>query len=247
VTADERWQIRVAAVGDLHIEADAAAEWRRAFEPVSDEADALLLAGDLTQGGVAAEAQALAEVLADVAVPVFAVLGNHDLDAGQADRVRLILEHAGACVLEGDGATLEVRGHTLGIAGTVGFGAGFLGADAANFGEAEMKRFVARSRRLADSLEAALAALDSEVRIALTHYAPVSDTLQGERREIYPFLGSHFLGAAIDATGADLALHGHAHLGSEEGKTPGGVVVRNVAEPVIRAPYRVFRFADGGP
>src|SRR5262249_41566389 len=114
------------------------------------------------------------------------------------------------------------------------------------FGEPEMKRFVARSRRLADSLEAALASLDAEVRIALTHYAPVPDTLQGERREIYPFLGSRFLAEAIDATGADLALHGHAHLGSEEGKTPGGVVVRNVAEPVIGVPYRVFRFSDEG-
>ena len=246
MTPEPRWEIRVAAVGDLHVESSAA-DWRRALEPVSDHADALLLAGDLTQHGVAAEADTLAEALAEVAVPVFAVLGNHDLDANQSARVRRALERAGTCVLEGDAATLDVRGHTLGIAGTVGFGAGFLGAEASDFGEPEMRRFVGRSRRLADSLEAALASLDAEVRIALTHYAPVPDTLQGERREIHPFLGSHYLGAAIDAIGADLALHGHAHLGTEEGKTPGGVVVRNVAEPVIRAPYRVFRFADRGP
>lgn len=247
MTSQPSWEIRVAAVGDLHVEPEVSGDWRQALEPVSDQADALLLAGDLTQGGTAEEAAALAAALAEVAIPVFAVLGNHDLDACHSDWLRRILERAHVCVLEGDAAALDVRGHTLGIAGTIGFGGGFLGAEAADFGEAEMKSFVGRSRRLADSLEAALASLDAEVRIALTHYAPVADTLQGERREIHPFLGSHFLGTAIDATGADLALHGHAHLGCEEGKTPGGVIVRNVAQPVIRAPYRVFRFGGFGP
>jgi Icc-related predicted phosphoesterase len=237
------WEIRVAAAGDLHVDEGVAAPWLRALEPVSDEADALLLAGDLTQIGVAAEAEALAAVLAPIAIPVYAVLGNHDLHSNQGDRVRRILERVGVCVLEGDSATLTVRGHTIGIAGTVGFGGGFPGAECSDFGEPEMKQFVGRSRRLADALQAALSELDSDVRIALTHYAPVPETLHGERREIYPFLGSHYLGRAIDATGADMAIHGHAHLGSEEGKTPGGVVVRNVAQPVIRAPYRVFRFA----
>ena len=66
------------------------------------------------------------------------------------------------------------------------------------------------------------------------------DTLQGEPLEIYPFLGSYLLAEAIDATGADLVVHGHAHRGSPQGTTPGGVRVRNVAQPVIRAAYRVF-------
>jgi hypothetical protein len=64
--------------------------------------------------------------------------------------------------------------------------------------------------------------------------------LQGERLEIYPFLGSYFLAEAIDRGGADLALHGHAHGGNEKGLTPGGVHVRNVAIPVINAAYRVY-------
>ncbi len=101
----------------------------------------------------------------------------------------------------------------VGIAGAIGFGGGFDGATASDFGEREMKSFVERSRREADGLADALAGLDCRTRIALTHYSPIADTLEGERREIYPFLGSHLLADAIDRTGADLALHGHAHRG----------------------------------
>jgi hypothetical protein len=39
---------------------------------------------------------------------------------------------------------------------------------------------------------------------------------------------------------ADLAVHGHAHGGSEKGVTPGGVQVCNVAQPVIGSAYRVY-------
>jgi Icc-related predicted phosphoesterase len=74
----------------------------------------------------------------------------------------------------------------------------------------------------------------------LTHYAPVEDTLVGERLEIYPFMGSYLLAQAIDDGGADLAIHGHAHNGSEKGITPGGVPVRNVAKPVIDAAYYLY-------
>ena len=236
-------ELRIAAAGDLHVDASVVSAWQRALEPASDEADVLLLAGDLTQHGLVEEARAMAEVLAVVSIPIFAVLGNHDLHGDRGAEVRRILERGGAGVLEGEWAALSIGEHRVGIAGTIGFGGGFPGAEASDFGEPEMKHFMARTRRLAESLEGALASLDTDVRIALTHYAPVADTLQGERLEIYPFLGSHWLGRAIDATGADLVLHGHAHLGSEEGKTPGGVAVRNVAQPVIRAPYRIFRFA----
>ena len=77
------------------------------------------------------------------------------------------------------------------------------------------------------------------MRVALLHYAPVKATLEGERREIYPFLGSYLLAEAIDAAGADLVLHGHAHGGTRRASTPGGIPVRNVAQPVIGAAYRV--------
>jgi Icc-related predicted phosphoesterase len=97
-----------------------------------------------------------------------------------------------------------------------------------------------------------LDAADCDVRVALTHYSPVADTLAGQPAEIHPFLGSYLLAEAIDTAGADLAVHGHAHLGTEHGMTTGGVRVRNVAQPVIRRAFNVYRLhareADtGGP
>ena len=236
-------EVRVAAVGDLHVGAERAVRWRERLAPVSDAADLLLLAGDLTQNGTRAQAHQLVDALREVTVPVIAVLGNHDLDAGEADEVRRILERASVCVLEGSALTVSIRGCAVGIAGTIGFGGGFAGARVADFGEAEMKAFAARSRLQSEGLESALQGLDADVRIALLHYSPAQNTLEGERRELFPLLGCEELGAAIDAAGADLALHGHAHFGCEEGTTSGGVAVRNVAEPVIRAAYRVFAFA----
>ena len=86
---------------------------------------------------------------------------------------------------------------------------------------------------------------DSPVRVAVMHYSPVDATLEGERLEIYPFLGCYLLAEAVDRAGADLAVHGHAHAGSVAGVTPGGVPVRNVAQPVIRTAYRLFCLGEG--
>ncbi len=112
------------------------------------------------------------------------------------------------------------------------------------FGEPETKAFIRYTRVVADRLGEVLRALDCDVRVALTHYAPVPDTLAGEPLEIYPFLGSHLLAQAIDSAPTALAVHGHAHLGSEHGMTPGGVRVRNVAHPVIKQAYSVYEL-DG--
>ena len=81
---------------------------------------------------------------------------------------------------------------------------------------------------------------DAATRVVLFHYSPVKDTVVGERPEIYPFLGSYLLARAVDEVGADLVVHGHAHGGSEQGVTPGGIRVRNVAQPLIKRAYRVF-------
>jgi Icc-related predicted phosphoesterase len=174
-------------------------------------------------------------------VPAAAVLGNHDLHAGRGDEVVDILESAGVTVLEGRSVVLDLPGGRLGIAGAKGFGGGFAGASISEFGEEEMKAFARHSVDTAARVEAALSTLDdAEARIALLHYSPVRDTLHGEPPELYPFLGSYLLAEAIDFAGADLVVHGHAHRGSERGMTPGGIRVRNVAQPVIRTAYRLF-------
>lgn len=173
-------------------------------------------------------------------MPVVAVLGNHDHEGDQEDKVRAVMEDAGAVVLEGESTVLDVRGTRVGIAGAKGFGGGFEGACATEFGEREIKAFVGHTRAIARTLGDALASLHADVRIVLLHFSPVPETLVGERLEIYPFLGSYLLADAIDRSGADLVVHGHAHAGSEKGTTPGGVPVRNVSQPVIGAPYRVY-------
>ncbi|HET6809478.1 MAG TPA: metallophosphoesterase [Acidimicrobiales bacterium] len=232
--------IRVAAVGDVHFGPDARGRLRPHIEGLADEADVLLLAGDLTRLGLREEAEALAGELAGLPVPAVAVLGNHDYHSDHQDGIAGVMEDAGVQVLEGGSAVIEVGGSTVGVAGGKGFGGGFAGASGSDFGEPLMKAFVRHTVELAVQLHEQLDGLRTDWRVALTHYAPVDGTLRGERPEIYPFLGSVHLAEAVDRAGADLAVHGHAHAGSERGVTPGGVPVRNVAQPVIGRAYSVY-------
>ncbi|MCX5067215.1 metallophosphoesterase [Micromonospora lupini] len=236
--------IRIAAVGDVHLDEDVVGRFRPALEELPECADVLLLAGDLTRHGTEAEARCVAQEFGGLAVPVVTVLGNHDHQCDQVPQVVKVLEDAGITVLEGDGVVLDCAGGRLGIAGVKGFGGGFAGRCASDFGEPEMKSFVRTTNESAERLGAALRSLDCDMLVALTHYSPVPDTLVGEPLEIYPFLGSYQLGQAIDSAPTALAVHGHAHAGTERGTTPGGVRVRNVAHPVIKQAYSVFHVGD---
>jgi Icc-related predicted phosphoesterase len=231
----------VAAVGDVHVDRDVLGRYRPVLEHIADKADVLLLAGDLTRHGSPDEARCVAEEFGGLDVPVIAVLGNHDYHCDQVDELVKILEHAGVEVLECTSTVLECHGVRLGIAGAKGFGGGFAGGCASEFGEPEMKAFIRHTRQIADDFGAALRELECDIRVALMHYAPVPETLLGEPPEIYPFLGSYLLGEAVDSAPTDLAIHGHAHAGSERGTTPGGVRVRNVAHPVIKQAYNVYQ------
>jgi Icc-related predicted phosphoesterase len=236
--------MRVAAVGDLHVGTDSVDLVAAGLAPVAEHADVLLLAGDLTRCGEPAEAKILADVLAPLPIPMVAVLGNHDLHADLVEDVVATLEDAGVEVLEGETTTVEVGPMSLGIAGTKGFGGGFPGASASEFGEPVMKAFARGTIAMAARLESGLRDLAAaDRRVALLHYAPIRETLRGEHPEVYPFLGSYLLGEAVDRAGADLVIHGHAHRGTERGYTPGGIRVRNVAQPVLRCAYRVFDLA----
>ncbi|MEV5969600.1 metallophosphoesterase [Streptomyces sp. NPDC051921] len=239
----------MAAVGDIHLSADCAGLLRPAFSVLPDCADLLLLAGDLTRHGLATEAEVVAGEVREIGVPVVAVLGNHDYHSDEEAAVSRVLSAAGVSVLEGDAVVIGVGGRKVGVAGTKGFCGGFVGRSAGEFGEPEMKAFVRTTRRSAERLTAALGDLSAggcAVRIALTHFSPVPDTLAGEPLEIYPFLGSYLLAEAIDTAGADLAVHGHAHLGTEHGMTAGGVRVRNVAQPVIGRAFALYRLPVDG-
>jgi Icc-related predicted phosphoesterase len=235
--------VRVAAVGDVHMDRDVVGRYRPALDRIADKADVLLLAGDLTRHGTVDEALCVASEFGDLPVPVLAVLGNHDYHCDQVDGVTKILADAGIRVLECSAAVVDCRGIRLGVAGAKGFGGGFAGRCGSEFGEPEMKAFIRHTRQVADGLAEALSGADCDVLVALTHYAPVPETLLGEPPEIYPFLGSYLLGEAIDSALPALAVHGHAHAGSERGTTPGGVRVRNVAHPVIKQAYNVYQLS----
>ena len=169
--------IRIAAVGDVHMDQDVVGRFRPALEHLPDHADVLLLAGDLTRHGTEAEARCVATEFGGLGVPVVTVLGNHDYHCDQVPQVVTVLQDAGITVLEGDSTVVRCAGARLGIAGVKGFGGGFAGRCASEFGEPEMKAFVRTTSAVADRLAEVLCAMDCDARVALTHYAPVPDTL----------------------------------------------------------------------
>lgn len=232
--------IRVAAVGDIHFGPDLSGTWRKHLIGLPERADVLLLAGDLTRAGQAEEGLALAEEISGLGLPVVGVLGNHDYHCDRQSEIVKALTDAGVTILSDETIVLETQGGTIGVAGTKGFGGGFAGACGTEFGEPEMKQFIGHTRAMAEMLESGLSSLSTDLRIALMHYSPIKATLMGEKLEIYPFLGSYLLAEAVDRAGADLAIHGHSHGGKEKGITPGGIHVRNVAQPVIKGAYAVY-------
>ncbi|GAB2548702.1 metallophosphoesterase family protein [Nocardia heshunensis] len=234
-------RVRIAAVGDLHMRESMRGRFRPALLDLADHADVLLLAGDLTNGGTLRETDALCAEIAELPVPVVAVLGNHDHDRRLGFRITAQLTGIGVHMLEGTAITLPVNGIRLGIAGVMGGSGGFPGHRAnPDEGSVEHRRRFRRGPADAIRLRAALESLDCDLRIALMHFSPVLDTLVGEPPKIYPGLGCQGLAEAVEAGGAVLAIHGHAHGGSEFGRTAAGVEVRNVSYPVIRSPYRVY-------
>ena len=87
----------------------------------------------------------------------------------------------------------------------------------------------------ARKLENALRTLRTERSVAVLHYAPVTDTLEGEPTEIYQYLGAQRLAEPIDRfEHVKAVVHGHAHHGTYEGRTPLGKPVYNVAQFVVR-------------
>jgi Icc-related predicted phosphoesterase len=223
-------QIRLAAVGDLHVGENAQQPYRELFRRVSQEADVLALCGDLTNFGKTAEAEILAEDLLACRIPMVGVLGNHDYECGQPQEVCRILHQAGLKLLEGE--AYEIEG--VGFAGGKGFIGGYGRNMLTAFGEPAIKAFVQAAIDENLKLESSLRMLKTERTVVVVHYSPIAETLAGEPPEIFPFLGSARMGETIDRfDGVRLVLHGHAHSGAYEGRTPRGAPVYNVARPVL--------------
>ena len=224
-------RVRVGAIGDLHYTKYPEPTLREMLSQAGRECDVLLLAGDLTDHGLPEEAQGLArEIHSAVGVPVIAVLGNHDFEAGKPEEVKKILTDSGIQVLDGDAT--EICG--VGFAGIKGFAGGFGKRALGPWGEDIIKAFVHEAVNEALKLETALARLRHRPRVALLHYSPIAATVEGEPLEIYPFLGCSRLEEPLHRYPVEVVFHGHAHRGQPEGKTAAGVPVYNVSIQLLR-------------
>ena len=236
--------VRVAAIGDVHCSQGCRGALQPILGQVATSADVLALCGDLTNHGLPDEAHALVHELSTLlgSMPVVAVLGNHDYEAGQVDELRRILTDAGMILLDGD----PVEIHGVGLVGVKGFGGGFDRGTLSAFGEPGTKRFVQEAIDEVQKLEAALARSKPEKKIVVMHYAPIRATVEGEPEEIFPFLGCGRFEDPLNRYQVTACVHGHAHRGAPEGRTKTGVPVYNVAIPVMRAvfpnrpPFRVL-------
>ena len=212
----------------------------RAFDNVVDEADVVLLAGDLTTTGEPEQAAVLADACRGLPIPVFAVLGNHDHHAGRAPDIRALLEEAGVHVLERTWRTCEIAGLELGVVGAKGFVGGFPGSALPDFGEALLREVYAETTREAEAIARGLQEIvHCDLRVVLLHYAPVEATIEGEPEGIHVMLGSDRLATLIAEYGADLVLHGHAHAGTFQGCI-GKIPVYNVAVHVTGRDFWIF-------
>ena len=241
--APKKEVIRIAALGDLHHGRTVTpGTLQPLVAQIRDEADILVLAGDLTDYGLPDEARALARELSGLKIPAVGVLGNHDFESHQQDEIRKILLDAGVVTLDGD--TTEIHG--IGFAGVKGFAGGFGRGALGPWGEEIIKRFVHECIEEALKLESALARLRTDRVVAILHYAPIQETVEGEPREIYPFLGCSRLEEPLTRFPVSAVFHGHAHHGRPEGRTRTNVPVYNVSISLMRelTPDRPFRLVD---
>ena len=232
--------IRVAACADVHCRTDRPNPTVDAFKGLDGVADLLLIAGDLTTYGKPEEAQVLADVCRGLDLPVYVVLGNHDWHCGQADEVAAALKEGGIHVLDRSWAIEEIHGIDVGIVGAKGFVGGFAGSHLPDFGEPSLRAVYREASAEVEGLEEGLAQVAvCPLRLVVLHYAPIADTLVGERPEIWTFLGTDRLAAPLIDHAPDLVVHGHAHAGTFAGKV-GEVEVFNVSVPVIGREYWLF-------
>lgn len=230
MNGSERTRVRIAAVADIHYPHGTDAATVPLLAKAVEGADVLVICGDLTHHGLPEEAAELGKLLAKIPIPILAVLGNHDYHADQQQEIFRVLKDSPVRVLDGD--AVEIRG--VGFAGVKGFASGFGRHVLEPWGETAVKQFVREAVEESLKLGSALAQLRSERRIALLHYAPVVDTVQGEPLEVHAFLGSTRLEEPLNRFQVDAAFHGHAHHGQSEGKTSTGVPVYNVSLPLLR-------------
>lgn len=222
--------MRIAAVGDLHIRESSSGMLKELILGICQSADLLVLCGDLTDQGLPQEAEILGKELRVCSIPVIGVLGNHDYEQGRHEEISQILAANNYISLEKEPFQFE----DVGFAGVKGFCGGFDNHMLQPWGETAVKNFVYEAVNETMRLEGALARLRTEKKIAVLHYSPVRQTVEGEPIEIHPYLGSSRMVEPIDRFHVSAVFHGHAHSGMARGKTASGIPVFNVSLPLMR-------------
>src|SRR5882724_10749642 len=153
--------MRIAATADLHFTPQRYNALREQLNRVRDEADVLVVAGDLTNFGKPDEMEPLLNALVRFRLPVIVVLGNHDYESGCEAELSRMMTAEGIKVL--DGSAYERDG--VGFAGTKGFVGGFGRGVLTAFGEPEVKAFVRASIEESLKLERAMSQLRTNKRV----------------------------------------------------------------------------------
>lgn len=232
-------RIRIAAAADIHCSDETRGDVEAAFEKVDAEADVILLAGDLTTYGLPEQAQVLADIARSVEVPIVAVLGNHDYHSDRASEIVELLTAAGVTLLERSSTVLSPGDVSVGVVGVKGFIGGFDGGGI-NFGEPMIREIYAETTADVEALDRGFSEVSgAAIRIALLHYAPITETLEGEPRGLWSVLGNERLAVPLAAHKPDLVLHGHAHKGRFQGSID-SIPVFNVAVHVMGHDFWTF-------
>ncbi len=241
--------VRLAAVGDLHVKKTSQGQLAPLLAPVNERADVLLLCGDLTDYGLPEETQILVkELTPGRAHPDRRGAGQSRLRVGPAADVCKLLTEAGVTVLDGEAA--EIAG--VGFAGVKGFPGGFGRGTLGAWGEPGVKAFVKEAIDEAMKLESALARLRTPQRVAVLHYSPIRETVEGEPPEIFPIsarAGSKARSTATRSTSCSTAMP--ITVRSKAARR-WAFPVFNVAMPLLmrafpdKPPFRVFELPLAG-
>ena len=210
----------VGAVGDIHAPLYLE-RFVQALGVLREGPDLFLFAGDITERGrIGLYAKVVEAVRSRFGCPVFACLGNTEYDehSGEVRSAGVELLQEEAKVLEDSGGRKILIVGSRGVldSPTVWQRTHIPGVESL---------YAERARKLKELLSR-----EADVKILLTHYATTYGTLEGERPEIYPSLGTRTF-EEFFRNNRVISIHAHAHLGRPEARI-GPTRIFNVSLPL---------------
>ncbi len=212
------------------------------IDKMAEEADILLFLGDFVNSHSKLDAQdrelafKIAHLLEKVSIPKYGLIGNH----GRGELKKILSHSGGLIMMNRDRYSISnsSNSQTLGIIGIEGsFDGSLAHADYAPRypNSYTMRR---RIREVSDDisfLKTALKTSPYRHNIIAMHYLPGQSTIGRESNRKHYSLGSKLYEQIADIYREKVfaIVHGHAHLGSVEGKTHAGIPIYNAAIPAL--------------